>query len=265
MTDVDDVSIDVLLPVRSPAPWLVDTLNGLNQQTLKTWRLVAVCHGYSPDVIETIRHWVPGAIILVAAQECSFPEVLNLGLQSCTASFVARIDADDIPMPERFEEQVNYLSLNPKVALVATPVVLIDHTGTAIGRTKDLPTTRDLIRGLRWKCVIQHPSVMFRRLPVVELGGYDPLAVHVEDYDLWLRLAQASKLAVLNKPLTEYRVHPDQVTRTKVIGRAARNRVNRARIALANSKGESVTLARLRQSVWSLRQISRSLSGRRIQ
>ncbi len=238
MSDDSVSTVDVLMPVRGPAPWLESTLDGLCRQTMTDWRLVAVCHGDSPAVVQTIRRLVPGAVILTAPERVGLPEVLNVGLASCTASFVARIDSDDIPCLDRFERQVEFLSSHPDVALVASPVTLINESGAALGGVSGPSTSAQLNRGLRWKCAIQHPSVMFRRSTIVELGGYDPLARHVEDYELWLRLAAVASVYTLAEPLTEYRVHPGQVTRTKVIGKPARVLVGRARLSLARSRGE---------------------------
>ena len=262
MADIAHGTVDVLLPIRSPAPWLEATLAGLIRQSLPSWRLVAVCHGDSPAVEQNIRRLVPNALLLTAPEEGGLPDLLNLGLASCTASFVARIDSDDIPCLDRFERQVEFLSSHPDVALVASPVMLIDESGAALGRLSGPSTSAELIRGLRWKCVIQHPSVMFRRSAIVELGGYDPLARHVEDYELWLRLAAVAGVETLAEPLTEYRVHPGQVTRTKVIGKPARALVGQARVALARSRGESVGMARLRQFVWASRQVLREMGSR---
>ena len=262
MADIAHGTVDVLLPIRSPAPWLEATLAGLIRQSLPSWRLVAVCHGDSPAVEQNIRRLVPNALLLTAPEEGGLPDLLNLGLASCTASFVARIDSDDIPCLDRFERQVEFLSSHPDVALVASPVMLIDESGAALGRLSGPSTSAELIRGLRWKCVIQHPSVMFRRTSIVELGGYDPLARHVEDYELWLRLAAVAGVETLAEPLTEYRVHAGQVTRTKVIGKPARALVGQARVALARSRGESIGMARLRQFVWASRQVLREMGSR---
>ena len=80
MSDVSVPMVDVVMPVRGPAPWLESTLVGLHRQTMTDWRLVAVCHGDSPAVAQTIRRLVPGAVILTAPEQVGLPEVLNLGL-----------------------------------------------------------------------------------------------------------------------------------------------------------------------------------------
>lgn len=262
MSDVEGPEVDVLLPVRSPAPWLQDTLAGLRAQTLESFRLVAVVHGPGDGIEAVIAAAFPDAVILAADAAWRLPQVLNAGLGACTAEFVARVDADDVPTPRRLERQADFLRGHPDVVLVASPVSVIDENGDHMGRTVGPLDTNDLMKGLRWKCVVQHPSVMFRREAVAALGGYDPGALHVEDYELWLRLAARSPIDTLDVALTDYRVHPAQVTRTKVIGRPARRLVGHARLALAEQRGESVTMARLRQAVWASRQALREL-GRR--
>lgn len=262
MSDVDGPEVDVLLPVRSPAPWLQDTLDGLRAQTLENFRLVAVVHGAGNGIEALVEGAFPDAVIVTADSAWPLPQVLNAGLDACTAEFVARVDADDVPTPRRLERQADFLREHPDVVLVASPVSVIDENGDHIGRIVGHPDAADLMRGLRWKCVIQHPSVMFRREAVDSLGGYDARALHVEDYELWLRLATTARIDTLDEALTDYRVHPAQVTKTKVIGRPARRLVGRARLALAAKRGESTTMARMRQAVWSSRQVLREL-GRR--
>ena len=131
MSDGSVPKVDVLLPVRSPAPWLEATLAGLMRQTMSSWRLVAVCHGESPAVAETIRSLVPDALILTAPEEGGLPDVLNLGLASCTAEFVARIDSDDIPAPDRFERQVQFLASHTHA--LATEFTIAPYDGAVTG------------------------------------------------------------------------------------------------------------------------------------
>lgn len=254
--------VSVLIPVRSPAPWLDDTLAGLLSQTISDWELVVVVHGDDAGLEAQVHSRVATGRVLAAPVEWTLPQVLNHGLAACTGEVVARLDADDIPEPARLARQVEYLRDHPDVVLVCTPVALVDESGAALGREVGPTDEAQLIRGMRWKCVIQHPSVMFRRQAVLELGGYDPRARHVEDYELWLRLAGRGRLGLLAEPLTRYRVHPAQVTRTTVIGRPARELVGSARRAWARQRGESVLMARVRQAVWAGRQVLREVGTR---
>lgn len=262
MSDSAIPSVDILLPVRSPAPWLTETLLGLQGQTMSNWRLVTVVHGGDEALIRSIAEVLPDSRIVTAGSDLNLPDVLNAGLALCTAPLVARIDADDVPRSDRLEMQTAFLNAHPDVALVASPVALIDEAGVRTGRIVGPSRADELMRGLRWKCVIQHPSVMFRREVVAQIGGYATGARHVEDYELWLRLAAVAKVDTINTPLTDYRVHAGQVTRTKAIAPPARALVAHARLALARQRRESVAMARMRHLVWASRQVMREWGSR---
>jgi glycosyltransferase involved in cell wall biosynthesis len=254
--------IDVLLPVRTPAPWLGETLYGLRQQTYANWRLVAVIHGEDEQISSQILANFPSSIIVVVDESFGLSDVLNTGLASCSSEFIARIDSDDIPLPTRFERQIEFLSLNPKIVSVGSSVTLINEDSQLLGRVMGVQSQDKLMSGLKWKNLLAHPSVMYRRTEVISAGGYDSLAKHVEDYCLWLTLGASGDLDSLTEPLTEYRVHSAQVSQTKVIGRIARKRVLQARIGYAKGRDESVLMARLRHGIWSTRQLFREFGSR---
>lgn len=254
--------IDVLLPVRQPAPWLDEALTGLSQQSIDDWHLVCVVHGEAGDIPNRTRARFPSVTIVTMPSYATFVDVLNEGIGHCTAEYVARLDADDIPSPDRLAIQALYLDEHPDVTVVCSPVVRIDEDGAILEQPQPDRSAQELITGLRWKNVIAHPTVMIRRAEAVDCGGYNRDATHAEDYELWLRLAASGRIDSLPLPLLHYRLHPGQVTSTKAIPRSGRKAVGAARVALARARGESVVAARLRQLVWTLPQLMRSLQRR---
>jgi len=250
-------TVDVLLPVRLPAPWLEETLRGLNGQTTDLWHLVCVIHGEVGDLDTLVHKLVPDATIVYVPAEKSFVYTLNLGLSKCNAKYIARIDADDIPEPTRLLSQAQFLDAHPTVGLVSSNVTWIDSNGKVI--RIDQANELEIIRGLRWKNVVAHPSVMIRRQAVLEINGYSDKATHAEDYELWLRVATTWELARIKSPLIRYRVHDNQVTKTKVIHKKSRQAILEARLNLARKREESVFAAWLRHAIWSVPQIIRSL------
>jgi glycosyltransferase involved in cell wall biosynthesis len=254
-------AVDVLLPVRLPAPWLKETLKGLSAQTTSLWHLVCVIHGDEGNIADLIYKFAPNATIVSVPAERSFVDALNAGLEKCDSPYIARIDADDIPEPERIEAQSQFLDANPSVGLVCSNVTWIDSDGDTIrvDRIDKLP----IIKGLRWKNIIAHPSVMMRRQAVLEVDGYNERATHAEDYEMWLRLATRWELARIEEPLIRYRVHDGQVTKTKSLQTKSRHAILTARLALARKRGESVLAARFRHAAWSTPQILRCLKVNR--
>jgi len=176
--------------------------------------------------------------------------LLNLGLQNSSAPFIARLDADDIPEPNRFEIQLAFLQENEECAVLATAVSLIDGQGDFLGF--GFQGDEDTLRqALKWKNVIAHTSVLMRRISLESCGAYSPQAIHLEDYDLWLRLACNWKILWLDIPLTKYRMHDHQVTKSKPIPNSSLKRIRSSRLKLAKSRNESIAAASFRNAVWS--------------
>lgn len=261
-SESDIASIDILLPVRLPAPWLDEALAGMEAQTTDTWRLVCVVHGDVGDVPEKVTRLHPDSVVVTVPGTATLVDVLNAGLAHCTATYIARLDADDIPEPDRLRQQRIHLDAHPRTALVCTGVRWIDERGNLIATPKGLSEDDPVLDGLRWKNVIAHPTVMLRADAITAVGGYKATATHAEDYDLWLRLAGAWDLARLPEPLLRYRIHGAQITKTKAISAEGRRAIKQSRLALARQRGESVAAARIRQAIWSAPQILRSIRRR---
>lgn len=250
--------VDVVLPVRSPAPWLAETLEGLRRQTLTDWRLICTLARDSSYLKHQIHAIFPKATILEVPNEWTFPAVLNKAFQLGQAQFIARIDQDDVPTPSRLEVQRSFLAANPMVAVVSTPVIFMNQDGHSTG-TGFENRQGDLRRRLLIRNQIAHPAVMIRRSSLPSCEPYSEIAENGEDYELWLRIAKQGNIQVLPEPLTKYRRHPDQMSATRVMNHAARKLVLRRRVELADAIGVSQTAIRSYHLVWSMVQIFRSI------
>ncbi|MDD2818517.1 MAG: glycosyltransferase [Candidatus Nanopelagicales bacterium] len=246
------------MPTRVPAPWLTETLDGLVAQVDCNWRLIAVVHGDASMLTPLILSKVPNAVIVPMPPEAKLQDLLNAGLEVCSAPYVARQDHDDIPEPTRLATQQVFLDKHPSVIAVGCAATVIDESGSVVG-LRTVPSGLHVGEGLQWKSVLVHPSVMMRRELVLDAGGYDSRATHAEDYELWLRLAALGELDNLPEPLLRYRIHSQQVSRTKAIPHETRVLVAQSRRALARARGNSVLLAQLRQLVWTAPQMLRSI------
>ena len=139
---------------------------------------------------------------------------LNELLGLARAPLVARMDADDVSLPERLEKQVAFLDAHPDHGLVGAQTVQIDERGDPIpDREFGVRLTHEDIVGVlqEWSPFV-HPTVMYRRDVVLGVGGYRPIFRHAEDWDLWLRLSPATKLANLPDRLMLYRLHGGQLS-----------------------------------------------------
>lgn len=238
------------MPVRSPAPWFRDALIGLAGQTFTKWRLVVVMDGASVELTDIVASVTPGADVVIVEGNPGLVALLNIGLERCNAPLVARLDSDDIPHPTRLERQVAYMAGHPNCVLVGAGARVITEDGDVIGWR--LSGGKSVRQDLRWRCALVHPTTLYRRKAVEQVGGYRPSAQHVEDFDLWLRLAAVGDVHSIPEPLLDYRVHSGQITSNVRYSSEARSAILESRLKLATAEGSSHLMARFRHLVWDI-------------
>ncbi len=139
---------------------------------------------------------------------------LNQLLDEARAPLIARMDGDDICMPQRFEKQMAFLAANPDHGVVGTWTADIDESGTIfLVAGTDHPTSHEeFLNKMTQQSPLCHSSVIMRRDLVRSAGGYHAAFKHCEDYDLWLRLADRTKICSLPERLVHYRHSSGQVS-----------------------------------------------------
>lgn len=124
--------------------------------------------------------------------------------------YIARIDSDDIALPNRFEEQVKYLQSHPEVVLVSCAPIYIDEKGKDLGY--GIPYTWERSSRYHMKEIIQS-GVMMRKSAYLKSGGYQPLKRN-EDLFLWYRLIKFGRFHIIQYPLIKYRVRQNSLSHT---------------------------------------------------
>lgn len=184
--------------------------SSVHEQTLHPAQVVLVQDGPVPEPlaqaiaatvadspVPVVHHTVPDNVGLARA--------LSLGLALCDHDIVARIDADDISLPERFERQLPVVEGGAD--LVGTGMFeFLDDDGTIVGRRVPRTEHADIVRYARFHDPFSHPTVMYRRTAVLAAGGYEPLGL-MEDYWLFARMIDhGASVANIADPLVMYRV-----------------------------------------------------------
>lgn len=205
--------VSVVIPVYDGARYLAEAVESVLAQTFGDWELVAVDDGSGDDSPAILADYAAAdSRIRVLRNETNLgiSATLNRGWRAARGAYIARLDADDVALPDRFARQVAFLEGHESVAVVGTNATLIDPDGRRLSTTR-LPTKSAAISStlLRHNC-LNHPSVMLRTAALEEAGGYR--FDGVEDYDLWLRIAERHALANLPESLILYRIQPDQVS-----------------------------------------------------
>lgn len=195
--EVNQPPLTVLLPVYigNTCSELEASLESIwTRQHLKPDQIVLVMDGkVNDDVEESIKKWqssLPNIMTLVRIEKnMGLGYALNTGLQFCRNEYVARMDADDRALPERFELQMRHMLSKPELAIVGGQVKGMDDFFNELIYKTTLPTNNEeIISFSKWRCPLNHPTVMFRKSVVLKLGGY-PKEVP-EDYLLWVKMIQ---------------------------------------------------------------------------
>jgi glycosyltransferase involved in cell wall biosynthesis len=231
--------VTVLLPINDDR-FLAQTLQSIDRQTLgrEHINLLAVVDGGAR--VRDIQKMMHSNITklswkVIEAANTGIVGALNTGLNYSDTEFIARIDQDDLMFSNRLEIQLNYLRKNPEILCVGGQLELIDQSGVHLGFSY-FPKSQWLIsKTITLTSPMAHPSVMFRRTDVLALGGYRSNLP--EDWDLWLRLYETGKISNLDSLLVKYRIHPNQLSRTKLYqSETARQLIRISRTLRANGE-----------------------------
>jgi glycosyltransferase involved in cell wall biosynthesis len=214
--------ISVLMPCYNVADTLDETLQSLFAQTESDFEIVAVDDGSSDESLAILQAAAAqdARLRVLAWEHAGIIPALNAGLAACSADYVARMDADDLAQPQRLVLQADYLDAHPNVGLVASRVEgfpkaeLRQGFQIYIEWLNSLVSDADIRRERFVESPLAHPSVMFRKALVAEVGGYQEQG-WPEDYDLWLRLLERGvRMAKVPELLLSWRDLPQRLTRS---------------------------------------------------
>lgn len=208
-------ALSVLLPVYNGERFLAEAIESILAQTFADFEFIIINDGSRDASGALIDDYAARDARIRAFHQDNhgLVDTLNRGIALARAPFIARMDADDISLPRRFELQLACFENRPDLAVVGGFIVLIDDAGTPI-RRGDYPTGgAELIRLLKLDSPLAHPAVIMRRDVVSHLGGYRRQYKHAEDYDLWLRVHDAGyALENVAVPVLHYRQHAEKVS-----------------------------------------------------
>ncbi len=231
------VAITVLMAVHNGAAFLRETLESVSTQSFTDYEFLIVddaSQDTTPAILAEAAAGDPRIKIHRNAENVGLTKSLNLGLQRAAGRYIARIDADDVCLPQRLGKQFEFLERHPGYTAVACGYQVIDGTGRCL-QTQDSGLDDWQVRWLGgFNPPAPHPTYFFRR--TAEDGSlvlYDEAFRTAQDFDLWSRLAQSGKTCVLPEVLIRYRRHAGAITVTKRKEQAANcartGRVNLAR------------------------------------
>ena len=203
--------ISVLLPVYDGEQFIGEAVRSVLGQTFTDFELLLIDDGSTDRTPEILAGFADSRLRVIRLPENSgLVAALNLGILESKTEFVARMDADDISLPRRFERQVEFLDAHPDVAVCGT---WIREFG-ARHHAHRLPVQPDQIRArLFFRWAMAHPTLMVRRNFLESHAiRYSTEYPHTEDLELLLRAADLTSLANVSEILLLYRAHVQQAS-----------------------------------------------------
>lgn len=216
MDNVLQPTISVVMPVYNSEKYLNEAVESILGQTLPDFELITIDDGStdgSSAILESFRQNDPRVIVHRHSQNQGVTAALNAGLALARGKYIARMDADDISLRERFEKQAAYLEKHPEIDIVGSAVRLVDERGQNIGI---LSAPLDDL-AIRWTSLFSaaflHPTVMLRHSVLLEHNiRYRVSRDQAQDFDFFTQLLEYASGANFAEPLFLYRIHSSSVT-----------------------------------------------------
>jgi glycosyltransferase involved in cell wall biosynthesis len=209
--------VSVVMPVRDGGDYLHDAVQSILLQTHDDFELLLVDDHSRDDALEKLPR--DSRVHLLRNSGSGIVDALNTGLGRARGALVARMDADDISLPDRLAVQVEFMQHNPHCGIAGAQVELFSEHPITEGYRRyqrwinGLTCADDIANNIFVECPIPHPTAMFRKSTLERLGGYRDTN-WAEDYDLFLR-AYAAQIP-MGKPLgvlLRWRDHSGRLSR----------------------------------------------------
>jgi glycosyltransferase involved in cell wall biosynthesis len=230
------MSLSVILPVYGEADFISEAIISTLDNIAVEDELIILFDRVS-DTTKTIIEYFASKdkrIVVINSPSPGITSALNLGITHSDAEFIARMDADDVVINDRFNIQRKFLESHPKHILIGSNIQLIDSDGKTIG-LKVYPSRHQSIKRMfSFYNPIAHPSVMIRRISLLESGLYKIGTDGYEDLFLWKKLINFGKFKNTRKILLKYRIHDNQVTKKTSI------QVSKSYLVFLESQNKSI-------------------------
>jgi glycosyltransferase EpsE len=212
--------ISILMWIYNCAATLPEAIDSILKETYTDWELILCDDGSGDDtyaVADAYRQQYPDQIILLKNEKnMGLNYTLNHCLEHATGTYIARMDGDDISLPNRFEKEIGVLKAEPDLDVVSCAMVYFDEHGDfgTGGALCEYPRKDMLVHGP----VHCHAPCMIRAETMRKVGGYsvDPKLLRVEDWNLWLKIyAAGGKGKNIPEPLYKMRDDRNAASRRK--------------------------------------------------
>ena len=209
-----DNAVDIIIPVHNRPRLVKLCLDSVKAQSFQPNAVIAVDDGSTDTTPAVLAEYARGwsKLRVLRSNHRGAAHARNLGLVASRAEFVAFLDSDDIWLPQKLERQIPLFAGRPDVGLVHCACFQIDDKGEPLPNTRVFAPSK---RGDVFQDMVNNfyhlsgsaSAIVARRELVMRVGGFDESLLHVEDKDLWLKLAHISLVDFVSEPLVGLRSH----------------------------------------------------------
>jgi len=210
------------MPAYNAERFLAEAIESVLAQTWQEFELIILNDGSTDSTCAIAESYarLDSRIKVESHINMGIAQTLNRGLELAANEWVARMDADDVMMPNRIERQLAFVSEHPDLAVASSWVYHINSNGNIIAKDNSPFVTHEAVQR-RYGCNkligFNHPATIFRKRAVMTVGGYRRQFSPAEDVDLWNRmLEQDFKILVQPEYLLKYRLHGNSVSTTQI-------------------------------------------------
>jgi glycosyltransferase involved in cell wall biosynthesis len=201
------------MSVYNSSLYLKQAIDSILDQTYDNFEFIVINDGSTDESLGIIKSYSDNRIKLLENDgNKGLIYSLNKGIAAATGKFIARMDADDIALPNRIESQLRFFESHTDISICGSATYHL--MGDKLTKKSTYLSHDEIICWMLFNCSIVHPTLMFRSEVLKnEEVIFDNSFPHAEDYELWSRLLFKYKLASLDEPLLKYRIHANQVTK----------------------------------------------------
>lgn len=202
-------AVSVIMPAYNAEKYIARAIESILNQTLSDFELIIIEDASSDHTSKIVNKYskIDKRIrVINHKRNLQIAQSLNEGVELSRSNIVARMDADDISLPERLELQYKYLKSHPKVAVLGANILIIDDRGNIISKREYPESDKDLKSVMFRYSPFAHPVVMFRKNVFKEFGGYDVFKVPCEDIDLWFKIGSKYTFATVPEFVMKYTI-----------------------------------------------------------
>jgi len=206
--------ISIVMSTYNSENTIEKSINSILQQTYSDFELIVINDGSTDKTGDIVKQIGDKRICLITQDNRGLAASLNRAISLVRGKYVARMDDDDIALPERLQCQIDYMLANSEIDIVGGQAWIIDQNDCIIGEMKK-PLGKDNIKKyIEYACPIIHPTYLVKAEVYKAVGGYREYIGNAEDYDFLLRVVDSGYLlANVIKKVILYRVYPSDSAR----------------------------------------------------